>query len=237
MHKLGSPEKYLLSFIFSETSFPLIFITFEINPVQNILIMKLFTIFSFCLILSFSQSACGPQKNLTDNGNCSHSGVIKDFTGLDGCRLMIADENGKKLLPVEFPELPFTLKDGQKVRFSYKEAEAMSICMAEDMIVDLTCFEIINKPGDTANQCIDISEPMKVEWMQIAINDFVPEQVVKYEVDNQWLYLFKSNPIRIMDCYGVKICDAGEVDLSECMNFIPKDIRGEVIWQREYKND
>lgn len=199
--------------------------------------MKLLSFLSFCLILSFSQSACGPQKNLSDNGSCRHYGVLKDFAGLDGCGLMIIDETGQKLLPVKFPEQPLDLKDGQKIKFDYVEADAMSICMAEDKIVEITCIKVIPKTGDTAAQCIDVSKPMDIDWMKAAINLYSPEQIVKFAVDDQWLYLFKGNPVRVFDCYGVKICDSGEVELSKCMNLIPQDIGGEVIWQREYKND
>lgn len=199
--------------------------------------MKLLSIFSICLIMSLSQSACGPQKNLTDNGECTHSGVIKDFAGLDGCGLMIIDEDGRKLLPIGFPEQPIQLEEGMKIEFSYKEAEAMSICMAEDKIVEITCLKVTKGTGDAASKCMDVAEPMKVDWMKAAINRFSPEQVVKFAVDDQWLYLFKGNPVRIVDCFGVVICDSSEVEMDKCMNLLPQDMGGVVIWQREYKND
>jgi hypothetical protein len=199
--------------------------------------MKLLSFFSFCLILSLSHSACGPQKNLTDNGHCRHSGVIKDFAGLDGCGLMIIDEKGQKLLPVKFPEQPLELKDGQKIKFDYTEADAMSICMAEDKIVEVTCIKIITKTGDAAAQCIDVSKPMDVDWMKAAINLYSPEQIVKFATDDQWLYLIKGDKAKIFDCYGVKVCDSEETEISKCMNMLPEGAAGQVIWQREYKND
>lgn len=197
--------------------------------------MKLLSFFSICLILSLSHSACGPQKNLTDNGHCLHSGVIKDFAGLDGCGLMIIDEKGQKLLPVKFPEQPLELKDGQKIKFDYTEVEAMSICMAEDKIVEVTCLKVIK---ETEEQCLDIAQPMRVDWMKSIINNSQPEQIIKYPIENeQWLYLFKGNPVLVFDCYGVKVCDSEETEISKCMNMLPEGAAGQVIWQREYKND
>ena len=67
-------------------------------------------------------------------------GIVKDMTGLDGCKMMIILPNGDKLQPVEIiPD--FELKAGQKIRFTYKSADVMSICMAGKTVV-ITSIEL-----------------------------------------------------------------------------------------------
>jgi PKD repeat protein len=59
---------------------------------------------------------------------CSLYGTVVDYTGLDGCGLLIQLDNGEMLEPVQIvPE--FKLKGGQRVMLSYTELPAASICM------------------------------------------------------------------------------------------------------------
>ena len=100
------------------------------------------------LVLSFS---CTPTQNVEtkkeepkeDMAKCETLGTVKDFTGLDGCGLLIVLESGRKLEPVVIEDKNFKLRDGQKIRFNYKaEREVMSICMG-GMTVRITCIEEI----------------------------------------------------------------------------------------------
>ncbi len=82
-------------------------------------------------------------------GSCDTLGTVTNFEGLDGCGLLIVTDDGLKLLPAVIDPPGFTLKANQRVRFSYVEAEEqMSICMAEDQIVRITCIQLINGPGE-----------------------------------------------------------------------------------------
>lgn len=97
----------------------------------------------FCLI---SVLSCKTKKDVPDNGqiNCKTTATVKDFSGLDGCKFLIVLENGDKLLPAKMIDENFAFKDGQKIRFDYKELQdVMSICMAEKLAVEITCIEEI----------------------------------------------------------------------------------------------
>ncbi len=86
--------------------------------------------------------ACKTQSNKTiPNANaCLHKGKVQDFTGLDGCRLLIVLEHGSRLEPINYSE---TLKNEQTIMFNYETVEdAISICMA-GKIVRLTCLEVM----------------------------------------------------------------------------------------------
>lgn len=87
--------------------------------------------------------SCTTNKDLSNNGSCTHTGVVKDMAGLDGCNYMIVLPNGKKLQAVEGIPDGVEFKDGMNIKFSYTVENGMAgICMAGDM-VKLTCFEVV----------------------------------------------------------------------------------------------
>jgi PKD repeat protein len=70
---------------------------------------------------------------------CSLTGTVVDYTGLDGCGLVIKLDNGEVLEPVEI--VPnFVLKNGQRVHLAYTElSDHASICMV-GKIVRIDCI-------------------------------------------------------------------------------------------------
>ena len=73
---------------------------------------------------------------------CNLTGTVKDYTGLDGCGLLIVLDNGAVLEPaVIVPN--FTLRNGQRVRLAYTVLKDMaSICMA-GILARIECIEEI----------------------------------------------------------------------------------------------
>ncbi len=70
-------------------------------------------------------------------------GIVRDFTGLDGCGLLIELENGTFLQAFEIiPD--FQLEEGQEVKITYSPMkEVGSTCMKGE-IVKITKIEKIN---------------------------------------------------------------------------------------------
>jgi hypothetical protein len=98
-------------------------------------------LFLFCLIFTTN---CKTKKDAPDNeySECKTFATVKDFTGMDGCQFLIILENGDKLLPAKLNDENFEFKDGQKIRFDYKEIkDFMSICMVEEMAIKITCIK------------------------------------------------------------------------------------------------
>ena len=56
-------------------------------------------------------------------------GTVKDFTGFDGCKIMIVLDSGQRLEIVSKPD-NVTLIPDKKVAITYKEVSRVSICMA-----------------------------------------------------------------------------------------------------------
>jgi hypothetical protein len=97
---------------------------------------------NFLVVLTlFGLGACHTSKS-SDTGTCKTQGEVQDFTGLDGCGLLIVTEDGKKLLPGKMSG-DVQLSAGQKIRFDYRPIDMMSVCMTEDEIVEITCVVML----------------------------------------------------------------------------------------------
>lgn len=89
-----------------------------------VLLSFLFLIFSAC-----NRSTC-------DNAQAA---TIVDYTGLDGCGLVIQLQNGTVLEPVNLNDFNLTPTDGMKVWVKYHEIAGGSICMVGP-IVEIDCL-------------------------------------------------------------------------------------------------
>ena len=117
------------------------------------------TIYSLAGILGMlyliSMISC---KNLSTIKNAENSAPIicpdcnlegKDFSGMDGCGMMIVLDNGEKLQPIEYDSDKPEIRDGQRIKFGYKEAkDQIGICMSGKM-VKITCIEFIGSTTTT----------------------------------------------------------------------------------------
>lgn len=75
-------------------------------------------------MISFIAIVIGCSKNTFET-----YGTIQDFTGLDGCTLMIVLDSGERLEPVSLPA-GTTLQANRRVKVKYKEVQRASACMA-----------------------------------------------------------------------------------------------------------
>lgn len=99
--------------------------------------------FNILLLLTFCLLGCNTSKETQTSKQtaCTTLGVVKDFSKLDGCKLLIETEKGILLKASELPKGVY-LKAEQKIRFGYEAMpEGISICMREKMIVRITCLE------------------------------------------------------------------------------------------------
>jgi hypothetical protein len=89
-------------------------------------------ILSTVLLLIFS--AC-------DRTSCENAqaATIEDYTGLDGCGLVIKLQNGEVLEPINLNDFNITPTDGMKVWVKYHEVGMMSICMVGPT-VEIDCL-------------------------------------------------------------------------------------------------
>lgn len=179
--------------------------------------------------------SCKTNKNSVSNNdkNCTTIGTVKDFSGLDGCGLLIVLENGDKLNPAKISSPDFKLKAGQKIKFGYQEMpDMMGTCMSEKAIVEVTCIEEMN--ADDAALCADTKNPFEIGWMDKALDRHNPQQVVKYKTTDGFAYLFKGIPSAYFyDCKGNFICKTNGADDDCFKNSVQTAGKGKIIWQGE----
>jgi hypothetical protein len=69
----------------------------------------------------------------------AQAATIQDYTGLDGCGLVIKLQSGEVLEPVNLNDFNITPTDGMKVWVKYHEVGMMSICMVGPT-VEIDCL-------------------------------------------------------------------------------------------------
>lgn len=186
----------------------------------------------FCAIalLAFT---CNSNKNSVGPHNCKTTAVVKDFTGLDGCGLLIVLDNGDKLLPAKMSNPNFKLQDGQKIRLNYTVLEdAMSICMAEKASIEITCIELV-EGIPVIPKCYDIDDPMTVKWMKKIIDANKPLSIQKFQFRTDgWAYLYFYDAKQVLyDCQGTLICEHEGRRLNQCRKKNLPGAKGRVIYR------
>lgn len=81
--------------------------------------------------------------------NFRYEGTVVDYTGLDGCGLVIELDSGGVLEPMDLPQ-GFSLRAGTRIQFDYVTANAGSYCMVGE-VVNILCAREVS--------CLPLSEP------------------------------------------------------------------------------
>ncbi len=99
---------------------------------------------------------CGGQERVTEYSpvGCNTTVSVVDFTGLDGCGLMLVLEDGTRLIPerrtyIQAPRVEddplyyHELAAGQKWKIAYKKTDMVNVCMAGQTVF-VTCITKID---------------------------------------------------------------------------------------------
>lgn len=200
--------------------------------------------FLFLLAISFLViPSCNTAKDSGDD-QCKHSGTVKDYTGLDGCKWMIEMSNGEKLQPISETGEALPFFDGQLIKFSYKEVkDGMSICMAGKM-VRLTCISTTDVAPETPNPCLETPESvMSIAWMKREIEKSDIDAVYETVIEDARAYYFHNSKCCdqlsfLFDCQGNKLCINGGITGGDCFemhgNLDPKKMKQ--VWTAPANN-
>ncbi|MCF8372931.1 MAG: hypothetical protein K9H64_15020 [Bacteroidales bacterium] len=95
------------------------------------------------IILIFGLSACDEKETNAPvylKYTCDETGIIHDYTGLDGCGFVIELTDGHVLEPQFIDDSTFIFEDGKPITLSYTvPAEYGSVCMV-GTVVHITCI-------------------------------------------------------------------------------------------------
>lgn len=195
----------------------------------------LLKILTSCLLLTLFSCKTNKDAATISTANCKTLATVKDFSGLDGCSLMIVLDNGQKLLPAKINDETFVLKDGQQIKLDYKKIEdAMSVCMAENASIEITCIELISGIP-VPKECFDTEAPMTVNWMKEVINTTSPSSIQKYKYRTDgWAYLFFVKTKQVLyDCQGTLLCEHEGSGMNKCTEKYLEGEKGKVIYRSQ----
>jgi hypothetical protein len=99
----------------------------------NFIIQVMKSLFVFLTISLFFVSC---ERTSCENAQAA---TIEDYTGLDGCGLVIKLQSGEVLEPINLNDFNITPTDGMKVWVKYHEVGMMSICMVGPT-VEIDCL-------------------------------------------------------------------------------------------------
>jgi len=148
--------------------------------------------------------SCGVQKNLSSL--CQHKGTIRHSEYIDGCQWLIQTDDGKIYLPENFTDFP--MADRQAISFSFVPFDGMSICMAEDAIITLTCMQWLGK--STCEEPPNDWE--QIDWMRKIVSTVQPRQIDRYIYEQRYVYRIQvpGGQDTWYTCDGALICNDTE---------------------------
>lgn len=134
---------------------------------------------------------------------CESEGLVILSDQLDGCKWFIETSDGRKLLPQNADD--YHLTDRQRINFSFVPFDGMSICMAEDEIVTMTCFQPM---GEWL--CDDGTDWQRISWLSNIIENQNIRRVDRFIRGQIKLYQITSTDgiFSWYHCDGRLICDS-----------------------------
>ena len=186
----------------------------------------------FFFILAGITTGCKVASFKQDTSRCNRYGTFQDYSHIDGCTYLLVLDNGLKLLPSSINDPTFSPGNGMRVKFGYEPLETnVSLCMAEDLIVDITCIERLVPVVD---ECVDTDDPERIPFLARAIKLHKPDKVWKYRYRTDgWMYLFEGKMIYLYDCQGTLICESEASELEQCAQLSDPGTTQQLIWERE----
>ncbi len=178
------------------------------------------------LILATTGKHCG--RTSESDIRCTFRATAQDYSGLDGCGMLLVLENGNKLLATNLDSVAPEIRDGDVVRISYTATDAMvSTCMAEQTIVRLTCFTTIA----ASTGCPKMVDPNRLAWSQKVMTELDPRQVESLKVDGNPSYRFVGKTeSRIYTCTGDLVCAYPNGDRTRCAEVLDKITDATIIY-------
>ena len=141
------------------------------------------------------------------DSNCEESVAAVYMSDLDACGIILVTEDDKKLLPVNLGEFPTTINSGDQLKVSYTIIkDGMSICMAEDAMIRLTCVELISRTAEDLD-CPKMTDPVDFTWSKKVLGEIELRHVERFTTDDGDYYMFRAHgDCRMYKCTGQLIC-------------------------------
>ena len=100
------------------------------------------TTFSGCKAKKEAEKDSAQKQTTQPKNDAAVQGILKNMTGLDGCKWLIELTNGNKLQPTNLADFNIALEDGKPVTVDYvAQPGVMSTCMAGKVVKIITIKE------------------------------------------------------------------------------------------------
>ena len=192
----------------------------------------LFLVPLFLVLACKTKQAATTSDNQPQSETCQTKAIVIDMSKLDGCQFLLQVENGEKWLAMEISDPDFKFQDKQAILFDYEEVtDYMSVCMAENKGVHITCIKELSKPSNLPLACTEVPNILKTSWIQKVIREKKVWKITQYKDNSEFVYLFKTNSKSYLyDCKGKSICELSKNTENDCTKKI-KTLNNEyVIW-------
>ena len=190
-------------------------------------------------------SSCDQKKAQNSNpqqAECNLHVMVKDYSGVDGCGMLLVTNEGEKLLPASMPKMDFELANNQALKIGYTEMkDAMSICMMESKTIIVNCIELVAQTGGVKpakQKCDDVDNPYESLWLKVIMKKHYPFQVDKYTYLNSRFayYIDVGTKKMLYDCSGTLICEVEGKALNDCTAKVKTLTNKTTIWTKEAKD-
>lgn len=178
-------------------------------------------ILSFVLFI-LSCSAKKAVQNSTSS-ICDTQAIVRDYTGLDGCRFLLELKDGTRLIPVELSDPSFLFSEGQIIKFKYTSMkDVVTACLTAAIPVRLSCIEEIKSGIKTPQEflkrdCIDTETPLGIAWMnKLVIRNKITEVKKGYLNADPYYFFIENVHIMVFNCKGDMACEYEKNAKSSC---------------------
>ncbi|MEL7378235.1 MAG: hypothetical protein AAFN65_14945 [Bacteroidota bacterium] len=163
------------------------------------------------------------------SNRCETLAEVRDYTELDGCQQLLETDEGH-LLAVQSITGGYELQSGARVRFGFEYVEdAVSICMAEDAIIRVTCVQQVREPSIFPRPIVCESHDRLSEWLYELAQFHAANYITRVPwTDGRTAYFFESSDGQhLYDCQGYLLCKAPR----NCLQFIDDLSLGVLIYE------
>lgn len=131
--------------------------------------------------------------------------TVVDYTGLDGCGIMLMLDDDRLLLPMNDENIVKGLHYGQRVSITFEEVDAMvSICMAENMTAKILT--------------IDLTEKIDLAWLDGIAKKSKPYNINRCnDSEGEFFYVQTGKLATAYSIDGKEICNTPGKAMSDCV--------------------
>ena len=163
------------------------------------------------------------------NNRCETLAEVRDYSGLDGCQMLLETDGGNLLL-VETIIGGYNITLGSRIRFGFEYVEdAVTICMHEDAVIRVTCVQEVRESSGIPRPIVCEAYDEVSEWLYDLAIEYAANYITRVPWSGgRYAYFFETAEGQYLyDCQGYLLCRAPR----NCLQFIEDFSEGVLIYE------